>query len=351
MKTLDYITRAPYRFLTENGRSALYRGMGLLERSGGKDTVLLPSYNCGTEIESAVSAGHKVSFYRIDRSCRPDLNDLERRIDGRTLAVLVTHFNGFPQPIAEIRDICRRKGVYLIEDCAHVLRTEVASGALGEYGDIAVFSQRKYLPVVNGGILAVWNGNLIEGRGVEPAEDSDNDRVAADIIILFKNWLKQSILKNRTASGQEGMDGGAPCVYDFSEGRYDRGASRVSRYLFQRLDLESIAGRRRANYGLLHERLSDTDGVRCLAGALSAGVCPLYYLAEVEAPWKLHSYMARKGIWSAVFWNFFHKDFPFAEQLDAEYLKRHVIALPVHHGVTLSDIGYMAETVQGFFRQ
>src|SRR5687768_13893910 len=43
---------------------------------GKKDEVVLPSYNCGAEIDPFAKAGCKLSFYRIDRRANIDVDDI-----------------------------------------------------------------------------------------------------------------------------------------------------------------------------------------------------------------------------------------------------------------------------------
>ena len=47
-----------------SGRYALYAGIQALNISQGK-TVLLPSYNCGTEVDPFIHNGLNIKFYKI----------------------------------------------------------------------------------------------------------------------------------------------------------------------------------------------------------------------------------------------------------------------------------------------
>jgi perosamine synthetase len=63
----------------------------------------------------------QIKFYRVLGSMEIDLDHLVQSIDQKTKAVLVTHYFGFPQDIDVISGLCKEKGLYLIEDCAHGL--------------------------------------------------------------------------------------------------------------------------------------------------------------------------------------------------------------------------------------
>lgn len=127
------------------------------------DTVLLPSYNCGTEIDPFLHLSIKPVFYRVNKELLLDFDDLLGKVTDRTKAIFVTHFLGFPQPIDEIKEICIQKNLYLIEDCAHAFLSMNKNSFLGSYGDIAIFSIRKTLPIPEGGVLFI-NRNNIKGN-------------------------------------------------------------------------------------------------------------------------------------------------------------------------------------------
>jgi hypothetical protein len=60
-----------------------------------------------------------------------------------------------------------RKKIFLIEDCAHALLSSHKGQSLGSDGDISIFSLLKTLPVPNGGILLLNNGNLICNKDLQ----------------------------------------------------------------------------------------------------------------------------------------------------------------------------------------
>lgn len=146
-------------FFYFSARYALAAGIKALGLRPG-DAVLMPSLNCGTEIDPVVHLGVKVVFYRIGKNLLLDCDDLANRIAKDVKAVLVTHFLGFPQPVDQIKRICRGRGVFLIEDCAQALLSTHMGNPLGFYGDVSIFSLMKTLPVPNGGVLVINNKSI-----------------------------------------------------------------------------------------------------------------------------------------------------------------------------------------------
>ncbi len=103
---------------------------------------------------------------KLEHFCRKRLvrrNGMNyNRDSGRAVAaVVVAHLYGLPARIGEIREICRRYGLTLIEDAAEALGARTVSGPCGTFGSVAVFS---------------FNGNkLVSGGsgGMVVGEDAD----------------------------------------------------------------------------------------------------------------------------------------------------------------------------------
>jgi DegT/DnrJ/EryC1/StrS aminotransferase family len=100
---IDGISSAPLRILTENCRTALFHALRTMPDSDHRNEVLMPAYNCGVEIETIISAGFTPSFFPVGPFCRVDPADIRRSINRHTAAVMLTHFNGFPQPAKEVK--------------------------------------------------------------------------------------------------------------------------------------------------------------------------------------------------------------------------------------------------------
>jgi dTDP-4-amino-4,6-dideoxygalactose transaminase len=342
---LDQLTQAPRRYLVDNARTALFQALRLLGREGAR-RVLLPAYHCGIEVESVLAAGYTPAFYDVNDSLRPDPAELRRLLVSDAAALVLTHFNGFPQPVLEARDLCRDLGVPLIEDCAHVLRSALPEGLLGSFGDAAVFSPRKHLPVVSGGVLAI---NRV-AAGPAPSIAPGGPRLTArDARSLLRQWVP------RPRTGLTPPEGAPPVgdaeVRDFRQSRYDLGMSAVTRRALERQDIPAAVEARRRNYARLCLRLQGLDGLRALCGPLSAGTCPMFCLVEVEDPWSLHRWLWREGVETYVFWSSFHRCFPREEHPTALRLKTHVLALPIHQQLAPEVVDAVADRVAGYFSQ
>ena len=146
---------------TYMGRTAVWQ-LCQIWGLGEGDEVLIPAYNCGTEVDPLIKAKVTPVLYRVDREVWIDTEDIRRRTTHRTRAIFVIHYFGWPQPIGELARWCHEKDIRLVEDCAQSLFAEGPDGPLGTQGDAAKHrSLRKFLPVPDGGIWTSKN-NVIK---------------------------------------------------------------------------------------------------------------------------------------------------------------------------------------------
>ncbi len=146
--------------LTYKGRDALTLALESLPQKG---AIAFNGYTCLAVYESVVESGHEplyldISSTSLDFAAATLHTSLETRVNVR--AVVVQNTLGFPCDIVAIEDICKTRGIPLIEDLAHSIGTRYADGReAGTVGDFVVlsFSQDKVVDAVSGGALVVRN--------------------------------------------------------------------------------------------------------------------------------------------------------------------------------------------------
>ena len=85
-----------------------------------------------------------------------DPDAFERAITPRTRAVVPTHLYGLPCDMDAIMTIARRRGLAVIEDCAHALGATFRGQHVGTFGDAALFSFQTLKPLnAYGGGMAI----------------------------------------------------------------------------------------------------------------------------------------------------------------------------------------------------
>jgi perosamine synthetase len=332
-------------------RSGIYHLFLTLRFQPG-ETVLVPDYYSGNEVAAIRAAGATISFYPIRRNLEPDLDALGHLARQGPRAIYVIHYLGWPQPIQEIRSLCRAHRSILIEDCALSLLSGTGSNALGTFGDYSVFCLYKTLPVPNGGVLVRNNSGL---PGIENVKLDRCPR-------LSTVGRSGELILEKIRSRSNGIGGPLSTVKQLL-GRMMRAArvrhvpvgdigwdirnvnlamSHLSDVVMARLDFESIRRVRRANFEMLREKLEGR--AKMLRQDLPEGVCPLFFPILVRNKQFVASALRRYGIGAVEFWSD-RQDNPSVGP-GARYLRSHVLELPIHQGVTPEQIGYMADQVR-----
>jgi dTDP-4-amino-4,6-dideoxygalactose transaminase len=121
--------------------------LGLPEKS----EVIVPSNTYIATILSILASGNTPVLVEPDISTyNIDPRKIEDAISPGTRAVMVVHLYGKPCDMDPIVEICNRRNLYLIEDCAQAHGAEYKGRKTGTFGDIAAFS---YYPTKNLGAL------------------------------------------------------------------------------------------------------------------------------------------------------------------------------------------------------
>lgn len=145
----------PYAFAFNSGRESLYAILKALNLKKG-DEVILQSFTCMVVVNSIVWNGLKPVYTDIDpNDYNMDPRELEKKISKRTKVVMVQHTFGVPANMVKIQEICKKRKLILIEDCAHSMGATVSGKYVGTIGDIGFFSlgRSKVISCVSGGMI------------------------------------------------------------------------------------------------------------------------------------------------------------------------------------------------------
>jgi perosamine synthetase len=338
-------------------RNAIYHGLRALRLSPG-DVVLLPSYLCAAAIEPVIVFGASVEFYRINLNCRPDFADLERRINRRTKAVLAVHYFGFPCDIAKFRELCDGHKLSLIEDCAHVLRGDIEGKPIGSFGDISVFSWRKFLPMLDGGELVLnvpgdisvpWHKetyvfdlkvakNLVE----QSAEygDSGSLKILGSLLELTNRGRNLLRRKGNATALKPPVDSND---LEFDESQINLPMSRISRWVLERSDILTILAKRRENYAFFKREFSSAAGICLMFPESGVQHSPWVFPLVFEGAEKAHLALRARGI-PAVTWDGVrHPSIPRGKFPEADFLYANLVMLPVHQNLNKRDLHTIVE--------
>ena len=156
---------AKHAFAVCNGTDALHLA-ALALGIGPGDEVIVPALTFVATANAVLYTGAEVRF--ADVSGVEDLNispeEIEKQVTGRTKAIFLVHYGGYPCRMPEILEIARRRGLAVVEDAAHAPGASLDGRTLGTWGDIGCFSffSNKNLATGEGGMLVTNRDDLAE---------------------------------------------------------------------------------------------------------------------------------------------------------------------------------------------
>jgi dTDP-4-amino-4,6-dideoxygalactose transaminase len=123
-----------------SGSAALELALRALGVGPGDDVVTVAHTFIATA-EAISNVGARPVFADVDsRTYTLDPERVESAITPRTKALLPVHLYGHPAPMDDLREIARRRGLWLVEDAAQAHLAEVGGRRCGSLGDLACFS-------------------------------------------------------------------------------------------------------------------------------------------------------------------------------------------------------------------
>lgn len=329
-------------------RNAIWHSIDVLGLIPG-DAVLMPSYHHGIEVETLLKKGLKLDYYRIDEQLKIDFNHLESSLSPATKVLYVIHYFGFPQPMKKLKAFAQRHNLKLIEDCALSLFSCSNNQQLGTFGDVGIFCLYKTLPVPHGGMLVLNDSSLsLPAQARRPDMLSTaaylGNRLLDNLDINFagvgfriNKSIKSAarVFKRRLPSEQVPVD-----TEQLVAEHLGLGVSPITHYLIERLDAEHIVKQRRSNYVLLASLLKGE--VELPFPELPDGVCPLFFPIIAKNKLALHTKLVERGIEAVYFWSRNHPDVPVGKFPEVDYLRQHLLEIPIHQGLKSKHIEYIA---------
>ena len=139
-KGLCKLTGAKYAVAISNGTSALHAACYAAGITTGDEVITTPitfaaSANC------ILYCGGRPVFADINPDTwNIDPIDIERKVTNKTKAVIAVDFTGQAVQLDEIRAICNKYNLILIEDAAHSIGTKYKGTPVGNIADLTTFS-------------------------------------------------------------------------------------------------------------------------------------------------------------------------------------------------------------------
>lgn len=305
-----------------SGTDALYLALRAAGVGPGHEVVTTPFTFIATA--AAISrAGAQPVFVDIDPATyNLDAARVAQAVTARTRAVLPVHLYGQPADLAPIRELCRNRGIALVEDCAQSFGAEYGGRKSGAYGDAGCFS---FYPSKNLG--AYGDGGMVI---------TDDDAIAAGVRSLRDHGRLASDAYRYATLGYNS--------------RLDEVQAAVLRVKLGHLD--DYNRRRRVNAHRYNERLADCGVITPFEGGNGQHVYHQYTIRSARRE-TVRRALADAGIASAVY-------YPVPLHLQAPYLAMNgetgfpaaeaaaaqVLSLPMYPELTEDQIDEVARAVR-----
>lgn len=178
-----------YALSVASGTAAVYLACIALGLRA-QDEVLMPVATFPALVAAVVSAGVKVRLCDIDPyTGNISVESMYAHINPNVKAVLVTHLWGLPADIVNIQQICRKKEIYMIEDCSHAYGAKIQNQSVGSFGDIACFSLQANKAVYAGeGGMLVTSCRVFYERAVAYSSSVERILDCVKSVEYLKYW-------------------------------------------------------------------------------------------------------------------------------------------------------------------
>lgn len=303
------ILDAPNLAFTTSGRASIYQALKILGITTGT-SVIIPTYHCPTMVAPVVALGATPIFCPIDSMGRINISALDGLARADTKAILAPHYFGLPQPMDELRAWCDVKGIALIEDCAHALFGISGDRNIGQWGDLAIASLTKFLPLPEGGCLLCNRGQkeyiALNNHGpinqIKAALDMIEEGVRHEALPGLNTILRNVFGVKKTLKKLPISEAESDSLSESEPGQLinpDAANTRLAvacHWLVRHAALERIVANRRRNYLYLAHALSGSTAFHPLKPELSEHCAPYVFPLWVERPDPCYQQLRSAGI-------------------------------------------------------
>ena len=145
--------------------------------------VITTATSCIPTVNSVIGSGNKAVMVDISREdYNIDACRIEEAITKNTGAILPVHLYGKPAKIDKIKEIGKKHGIPVIEDCAQSMGARYKGKMVGSFGEIGCFSLNitKVITTGEGGFIATNDdetakkAGIIRNYGMVPHDSSYN---------------------------------------------------------------------------------------------------------------------------------------------------------------------------------
>ena len=154
-----------YSVFVNSGSSANLLTMSVLKILYGKGEIILPSLTWVSDINSVIQNNFKPVFVDINPNnlCMSE-KQIIKKVNKKTLAVFMTHAQGFNGLSSKLLSFLKRKKILLIEDVCESHGATFKNKKLGTFGKISNFSfyYAHHISTIEGGMVCTNDKKIYE---------------------------------------------------------------------------------------------------------------------------------------------------------------------------------------------
>jgi aminotransferase len=311
---------------------ALFQAITALD-IGPRDDVILPSVSFIGAAHAVHSSGANVVLCDVDSATlNPGVEHFERAITPNTKAAIVLHYGGSPGAVTEIAASAHARSIFLIEDAAIGLGSLTNSKACGTLGEVGCwsFDSMKTLVTGDGGMVWAKRASIVDRirNGVKLGVNLSgfHRRAHSD-----QWWEVDPVLVGRWAPMNDLVAAVGLVQLERLPDFLDRRAEIAARY-----DAE----------------LADLTWLRLPPATAGRTARTFYWIQTAhEIRDRLAHYLLKKDIYTSFrYWplhrtRMYRSPRPFP---GADVAADSTLLLPLHQGLSESDVGRVVEAVRGF---
>jgi dTDP-4-amino-4,6-dideoxygalactose transaminase len=280
------------------------------------EVMLLPSYLCPTIVWNLERNKVNFHFYKIRGDLSIDIGDLDEKIGKyNARAVFFIDYFGFYHD-SKTRGFLislKERGIAVIEDAVQMLWFSRQDFI----GDFVFNSYRKFLPI-DGSIVLSEAAGKFESVLDEYYEYMNTARLKITAYVKYGLGNIEDFVELYSKADE---------VYGKSTAI--NGMTEISRYLLNKVDVESIGEVRRRNFCYLHDKLADQDNIKPLFSKGMLGInIPIGFPVMIRNRDNVKSALRQKAIYCPAHWPILDEPWvrDFSESI---WLAENILTLPI----------------------
>lgn len=306
----------------DNGLNAISLGVKALGIGPGDEVITQANTYIATILGVTINGATPIfvepnSFYNIDTEL------IEQKITEKTKAILVTHLYGQATEMCKILEICKRRNLYLLEDCAQSHFATYDGKTTGTFGIMGFFS---FYPTKNIGAFGDAGAVVTDDKGI------------AEKIKMLRNYGSIKRYQNDIEGNNSRLD------------EIQAGFLRVR--LKHAKDITSEREKIAKRY------INDITNKNVHLPQIASGASHVWHLFVVEVDHREHfiDYMKKQGISTDIHYpipphlsrayqrlGYEKGSFPITERLSER-----VVSLPIFNGMTDQEIEAVTKAVNDY---